>query len=105
MAQAVSRRSPTAEAWVRLGSVHVGFVVDKVALEQVFPPSTSVYPCQFHSTGAPLLGKMIIIHLPHRVAQEALRLWCVRSICCGAFLKKKKNTDLIQRSNAKTLLR
>jgi hypothetical protein len=23
-----------------------------------FPPSTSVFPCQFHSTGAPLLGKM-----------------------------------------------
>jgi hypothetical protein len=35
----------------------VGFVVDKVALGQVFPPSTSVFPCQFHSTGAPLLGK------------------------------------------------
>jgi hypothetical protein len=32
------------------GSVHVGFVVEKVALGQVFP-------CQFHSTGAPLLGK------------------------------------------------
>ena len=32
------------------GSVHVGFVVDKVALGQVFP-------CQFHSTGAPLNGK------------------------------------------------
>jgi hypothetical protein len=35
----------------------VGFVVDKVALEQVFPPSSSVFPCQFHSTGPPLLGK------------------------------------------------
>jgi hypothetical protein len=33
----------------------VGFVVDKVALGQVFPSSTSVFPCQFHSTGAPLL--------------------------------------------------
>jgi hypothetical protein len=39
------------------GSVHVGFVVNKVALGQVFSPSTSVFPCQFHSTGAPLLGK------------------------------------------------
>jgi hypothetical protein len=29
----------------------VGFVVDKVALGQVFP-------CQFHSTGAPLFGKI-----------------------------------------------
>jgi hypothetical protein len=28
-----------------------------VALRQVFPPSTSVFPCQFHSTGAALLGK------------------------------------------------
>jgi hypothetical protein len=37
-------------------AVHVGFVVDKVALEQVFP--TSVFPCQFHSTGAPLLVKL-----------------------------------------------
>jgi hypothetical protein len=57
MAQAVSRRPPTAEAQFDPGSVHVGFVVDEVALGQVFPPSTSVFPCQFHSTGAPLLGK------------------------------------------------
>ena len=53
MAQVVSRR-PGFDP----GSVHVEFVVDKVALGQVFPPSTSVLPCQFHSTGAPLNGKM-----------------------------------------------
>jgi hypothetical protein len=36
----------------------VGFVVNKVALGQVFPPpSTSVFPAQLHSTGAPLHGK------------------------------------------------
>jgi hypothetical protein len=40
------------------GSVHVGFLVDKVALGQVFSPSTSVFLFQFHSTGAPLLGKI-----------------------------------------------
>jgi hypothetical protein len=34
----------------------VGFVVDKVALVQVFPRVLR-FPCQFHSTGAPLLGK------------------------------------------------
>jgi hypothetical protein len=56
------------------GSVHVGFVVDKLALGQVFPPSTSVFPCQFHPTGAPLLGKMeknyhLSLHLHHMVAQ------------------------------------
>jgi hypothetical protein len=39
------------------GLVHVGFVVDKVSLGQGFPPCSSVFPCQFHSTGAPLLGK------------------------------------------------
>jgi hypothetical protein len=39
------------------GSVHVGFVVDKVAMGQVFPPNTSVFPCHFHSTGAALIGK------------------------------------------------
>jgi hypothetical protein len=40
------------------GSVHVGFVVDKVTLGQVFPPSASVFSCQFHSTGVLLLGKI-----------------------------------------------
>jgi hypothetical protein len=36
------------------GSVHVGFVVDKVALWQVFPPSSSVFFCQYHhSTRVP----------------------------------------------------
>jgi hypothetical protein len=75
------------------GKVHVGFVVDKVALGQVFPPSTSVFPCKFHSTGAPLLGKkkkLIIFHFHHRVAHNALRLRCVRSFCCGALHHKNK---------------
>jgi hypothetical protein len=31
----------------------VGFVVDKVALGQVFLKSPSVFPCQYHSTAAP----------------------------------------------------
>jgi hypothetical protein len=72
------------------GSVHVGFVVDKVVLGQVFFPSTSVFPCQFQSTGAPLLGKTKKTnHLYHKVAQYASRLGGVRSICCGALLQKK----------------
>jgi hypothetical protein len=36
MAQVVSRRPLTAEARVRAGSIHVWFVVDNVALGQVF---------------------------------------------------------------------
>jgi hypothetical protein len=37
--------------------------------------------------------KLIIFHLHHRVAQEALRLRCVRSICSGALHHKKKRTE------------
>jgi hypothetical protein len=52
------------------GPVHVGFVVNNMALGQVFPPSTSIFPSHFHSTGAPLQGKMKKINnLHHRVAQ------------------------------------
>jgi hypothetical protein len=59
MAQAVSRRPLTAEVRVHPRSVHVGFMVDKVALGQVFPRVLRFSPpCQFNSTGAPLLGKM-----------------------------------------------
>jgi hypothetical protein len=49
MAQAVSRRPLTAEPRVRDRSVHVGFMVDRVAVGQVclrvlrFPPSVSFH--------------------------------------------------------------
>jgi hypothetical protein len=62
MAQAVSRRPLTAEARVRApGSIHVGFVVDKVALGR-FSPSTSVSP-------ANIIPPLRHIHLspPHEV--------------------------------------
>jgi hypothetical protein len=36
IAQAVSCWLPTAEAWVRVRAEHVEFVVDRVALGQVF---------------------------------------------------------------------
>jgi hypothetical protein len=61
------------------------------------PPSTLVFPRQFHSTGAPLLGKMektnqhLSLHLHHRVARLALRPWCIQSICCRAPLHKKNS--------------
>jgi hypothetical protein len=74
------------------GSVHVGFVVDQVALGQVFPQSTSVSPCQFHSTGAPLQGKAKKKNnLHHRVAQQASRLRCVRSTAAGPFTTNKNS--------------
>jgi hypothetical protein len=47
MAQAVSRRPLTAEAWVRSRVSHVGFVVDKVAVGQVFPRVLRFSPVSF----------------------------------------------------------
>jgi hypothetical protein len=56
-----------------------------------FSPSASVFPCQFYSTVAPLLGKIKKTnHLHHRVAQEALKLRFVRSICCGDLYHQNK---------------
>jgi hypothetical protein len=63
MAQAVSRWPLTAKARVRARSIHVGFVVDKVALGR-FSPSTSVSPANisFHQCS------ILIYHRPMRCA-------------------------------------
>jgi hypothetical protein len=50
MAQAVSRRPFTAEILAQAQSVHLGFVVDEGAVEQVCVRSSSVFSCQHHST-------------------------------------------------------
>jgi hypothetical protein len=83
------------------GSVHVGFVVDKVALGQVFPPSSSVFPCQFHSTGAPLLGKrqktnIIVIFI---IGLHNKPHGCSASIAsaAGPFTTKKKISSKSQK--------
>jgi hypothetical protein len=68
-------------------------MVDKVALGQVFSPSTSVFPCQFNSIGAPLHGiifKNIIIFTTglHNKPQG-----CGASVAFAAGpLKKKEDT-------------
>jgi hypothetical protein len=54
MAQAVSRRRLTAEAWVRSRVDSCGICGGQSGTGTGFSPSTSVFPCQFHSTGAPL---------------------------------------------------
>jgi hypothetical protein len=57
MAQAVSRRPLTAEARVR-SRVSPGEICGgQSGTRTGFSPSTSVFPCQFHSTGTPLQGK------------------------------------------------
>jgi hypothetical protein len=66
----------------------VGFVVDKLALGQVFP-------CQFHSTGAPLLGKgqkIIIIIIIFIIGLHNKPHGCSASVAsaAGPFTTKKK---------------
>jgi hypothetical protein len=73
----------------------VGFVVDKVALGQVFSPSISVFPRQFHYTSAPLQGKTEETnHLITGLHNKPLRQRCFRSFCCGVLHHKKKGTTL-----------
>jgi hypothetical protein len=82
------------------GSFDVRFVVDKVALGQVFlrvvgfPLSISFHWC---SINCKTWQKKLLIFIIG-VAQEALRLRYVRSIYCGALhhakKKKKKSTAL-----------
>jgi hypothetical protein len=57
MAQAVSRRPLTAEARFRSRVGPCGICGGQSGTGTGFSPSTSVFPCHFHSTGAPLQGK------------------------------------------------
>jgi hypothetical protein len=57
IAQGVSRRPPTAEARVRSRLSPCGICSGQNGTGTGFSPSTSVFPYQFHSAGAPLLGK------------------------------------------------
>jgi hypothetical protein len=61
IAQVDNRWLPTAAARVRAGSGHVGFVVDKVALGQVFSKFFGFAPANFHSTNCSTI--IIICHL------------------------------------------
>jgi hypothetical protein len=73
----------------------VGFVVDKVALGQDFPRV-------FRSSTVNFILSVLNYQendyknnnnnkLHHAVAQEALKLLCVRSDCCGVILHKNLN--------------
>jgi hypothetical protein len=88
MAQAVSRRPPTAEARVRSRFSPCGICVGQSGTGTGFSLSPSVFRCQFqfHSTGAPLLGKgqKIIIFI-FITGLQNMPQGCVRSVLCGAF--------------------
>jgi hypothetical protein len=93
MAQAVSRRLLTAEARVRSRVSPFGICGGQSGNGTGFSPSTSVFPCQFHSTGAPLKCKSRknLITFITGWHNKPSRLRCVRSICCGALQLKSKN--------------
>jgi hypothetical protein len=57
MAQAVSRRPHTAEACVRSRVSPCEIYGGQSGTGTGFSPSTSVFPCQYHSTDAPLKWK------------------------------------------------
>jgi hypothetical protein len=57
MAQAVSRRPVTAEERFRSPVSLYGICGGQSGTGTGFSPTTLVFPCQFLSTGAPLLGE------------------------------------------------
>jgi hypothetical protein len=70
-----------------------------------FSPSTSVFPCQFHSTGAPLLGKtkklinfITGLHLKHQGCGLSV------AFAAGPFNTKKKRHMESSRSSCIILL-
>jgi hypothetical protein len=80
MAQAVSRRPVTTEARVRSQVKSMWDLWWTKWHWDRFVSELSVFPCRFHSTGAPLIvkiGKKLLIFIIFiGVAQKALRLWC-----------------------------
>jgi hypothetical protein len=95
MAQVVSRQPPTTEARVRSRVSPCGICGGQNGIGTGSSPNTSVFSCQFHSTGAPLLGKgqkitiiIIVITGLHNKPQG-----CGASVAsaAGSFTPKKKS--------------
>jgi hypothetical protein len=90
MAQAVSRRPLTAEARVRSRVSPCEICGGQSGTGTGFFSELSVFP--WCSIICKTRFKKLLICITG-VAQEALRLWYVRSICCGALHHAKKKND------------
>jgi hypothetical protein len=93
MAQAVSRRPLTAAAGVQSRIGPCGTFGGQSGTETGFSPSTLVFPCKSHSTGAPLHGKtkkLIFVTGLHNKPQG-----CGASVAsaAGPFTTKLKNNS------------
>jgi hypothetical protein len=102
VAQAVSRRPLTADTQVRSRVSPCGICGGQSDTGTGFPPSTSVFPCHFHSTCAPLHGETkkkltIFITGLHNKPQG-----CGASVAsaAGPFRKKKETTRAQKRTVA-----
>jgi hypothetical protein len=99
MAQAVSRQPPTAEARVRSRINRCDICGGQSGSGTGFSPSSSVFPCQLHSTGAPLLGKgqKIIIIFIFIIGLHNKPHGCSASLAsaAGPFTTKKKGYRMI----------
>jgi hypothetical protein len=93
MSQAVSRRPLTVETRVQSRVSPCGICGGQSGTGTGFSPSTSVFPCQFNSIGAPLQGKtktlIIFIIGLHNKPQG-----CDASVAsaAGPFTKKEKSS-------------
>jgi hypothetical protein len=96
MAQAVSRRPLNAETRVHPGSVHVGFVVDKVTLGQVFLRALRFSPVNFIPPVFHYLenGKKLIIIFIFVTGLHNKPSDCDASVASAArpFTKKKQSS-------------
>jgi hypothetical protein len=97
MAQAVSRRPLTAEVRVPSRVSPCGICGGQSGNGTDFFPSTSVFPCQLHSTGAPLQGKtkklIIFITRLHNKPQG-----------CGAYVASAGGPFIIQKKYSDRML-